>query len=298
MRIGITGASGLVGRELTAFLQTAEHEVVPFVRGSQAGPGIAWDPAAGTIDAPALEGLDVVVHFAGESVLGRWTPAKMRRILDSRDAGTRLLCEALASRERKPRVLISASAIGIYGDTEDRWVDESSPPGDERSFLVEVCRAWEAATTPARVAGIRVVNLRIGVVVSRRGGALAKLLLPASLGLGGPLGNGRQFISWIDSDDLLEVVMHAIESEQLEGPVNAVAPEPVRQREFAKILGKVLGRPAFLPLPAFMVVALFGQMGREALLAGQRVRPTRLLETGFLFDYPTLEQSLRQQLSR
>jgi uncharacterized protein (TIGR01777 family) len=301
MRVGITGASGLVGRELTGFLQAGGHEVVPFVRG-RAGPGrepgIAWDPAAGTIDAQALEGLDVVVHLAGETVFGRWTPAKMRRILESREAGTKLLCEALAACERKPRVLVSASAIGIYGDTEDQWVDESSPPGDERSFLVQVCRAWEAATTPASAAGIRVVNLRIGVVVSARGGALAKLLLPASLGLGGPIGSGRQFMSWIDSDDLLGAIMHAIDCEQLEGPVNAVAPEPVSQREFAKTLGKVLRRAAFLPLPGFVVKALFGQMGRETLLAGQRVRPTRLLETGFRFEFSTLEQSLRHQLRR
>jgi uncharacterized protein (TIGR01777 family) len=297
MRIGITGASGLVGRDLTAFLQERGHDVVPFVRGG-AGPGIAWDPAAGTIDAPALEGLDVVVHLAGETVFGRWTPAKMRRILESRDAGTRLLCEALAARERKPKLLISASAIGIYGNTEDRWVDESSPLGDERSFLAEVCRAWEAATTPARVAGIRVVNLRIGVVLSARGGALGKLLLPASLGLGGPLGSGRQFISWIDADDLLAVILHAIQCEQLEGPVNAVAPEPVPQRELAKVLGKLLRRPAFMPLPAFVVAAVFGRMGRETLLEGQRVRPTRLLETGFRFDFAALEQSLRHQLER
>jgi uncharacterized protein (TIGR01777 family) len=300
MRVGITGASGLVGHELSAFLQTGGHEVVPFVRGGAqgSGRGIAWDPAAGTIDAPALEGLDAVVHLAGESIFGRWTPAKMARILDSRRAGTQLLCEALAACERKPRVLISASAIGTYGDTGDAWVDESSPLGDDRSFLVEVCRAWEAATEPARAAGIRVVNLRLGVVSSARGGVLDKLRLPASLGLGGPIGNGRQFMSWIDSDDLLGVVLHAIRCERLEGPVNAVAPEPVSQRAFAKTLGKLLRRPAFLPLPAFAISALFGRMGREVLLEGQRVRPTRLLETGFRFDFPTLEQSLRHQLGR
>jgi uncharacterized protein (TIGR01777 family) len=297
MRVGLTGASGLVGHELTAFLQTGGHEVVPFVRG-RAGQGIAWDPAAGTIDAPALEGLDAVVHLAGENVGERWTPARMQRVLDSRVNGTRLLCETLAARERKPRVLISASAIGIYGDTEDRWVDESSPLGDESMFLSKVCRAWEAATEPARAAGIRVIHLRIGVVLSPRGGALAKLLMPASFGLGGPIGSGQQYMSWIDSDDLLGVILHAIRCEQLEGPVNAVAPEPVTQREFAKTLGKVLRRPAILPLPGAVISKVFGQMGREVLLAGQRVRPTRLLETGFRFDFPTLEQCLRHQLGR
>jgi uncharacterized protein (TIGR01777 family) len=300
MRVGVTGASGLVGTELSAFLQTGGHEVLPFVRG-RADRGIAWDPAAGTIDAPAAEALDAVVHLAGESVGDRWTASKKQRILDSRVDGTRLLCETLAARTQKPRVLISASAIGIYGDTEDRWVDESSPPGPpggERFFLSEVCRAWEDATEPARAAGIRVVNVRIGVVMSPRGGALAKLLTPTSLGLGGPLGSGRQTMSWIDLDDLLGVMLHAIRCEQLEGPVNAVAPEPVTQREFAKTLGKVLRRPAFLPLPGAVVSGLFGQMGREVLLAGQRVRPTRLLETGFRFDFPTLEQCLRHQLGR
>lgn len=297
MRVGLTGASGLVGHELTAFLQTGGHEVVPFVRG-HAGQGIAWDPVAGTIDAPALEGLDAVVHLAGENVGERWTPARMQRVLDSRINGTRLLCETLAAAERKPRVLISASAIGIYGDTEESWVDESSPLGDESMFLSKVCRAWEAATEPARAAGIRVVHLRIGVVLSPRGGALAKLLTPASFGLGGPIGSGKQYMSWIDCDDLLGVILHAIRCEQLEGPVNAVAPEPVTQREFAKTLGKVLRRPAFLPLPGGVISKVFGQMGREVLLAGQRVRPTRLLETGFRFDFPTLEQCLRHELGR
>lgn len=297
MRVGLTGASGLVGHELTAFLQTGGHEVVPFVRG-HAGQGIAWDPATGTIDAPAVEGLDAVVHLAGESVSERWTPTKMQRILDSRVNGTRLLCETLAACERKPRVLISASAVGIYGDTGDSWVNEGSAIGDESFFLSKVSRAWEDATEPARAAGIRVVHLRIGVVLTPRGGALAKLLLPAKFGLGGPLASGRQFMSWIDCDDLLGVILHAIRCEQLEGPVNAVAPEPVAQREFARTLGKVLRRPACLPLPRAVVSGVFGQMGREVLLAGQRVRPTRLLESGFRFDHPTLEQCLRHQLGR
>jgi hypothetical protein len=299
MRVAMTGASGLVGRELTAFLQTGGHEVVPLVRGPgrREGASIAWDPECGSIDAPALEGFDAVVHFAGETVQGRWTATKKQRVLDSRAKGTRLLCETLAACEHKPRVLVAASAVGIYGDTGDAWVDEDSPL-DQRSFLAEVCRVWEQATEPARAAGIRVVNLRIGIVLSPRGGALRQLLLPTSVGIGGPIGGGRQFLAWIDADDLLGIVLHAIRCEGLAGPVNAVAPEPVNQRVFARTLGRVLRRPAFMPLPGFVISALFGQMGREALLAGQRVRPKRLLETGFHFDFPTLEQSLRHQLGR
>ena len=236
------------------------------------------------------------MHLAGESVGQRWTPAVKQRVLASRIEGTRLLCETLAAREHKPKVLICASAIGFYGDTEDRWVDEESEPGT--GFLSEVCQAWEDASEPARAAGIRVVNLRIGVVLSPRGGALGELLLPAKLGLGGPIGSGRQYLGWIDLDDLLGAVLHAIRCESLVGPVNAVSPEPVSQREFAKTLGRVLRRPAFMPLPAFVIRALFGAMGQEVLLGGQRVRPSRLTETGFRFDFPRLEDSLRHQLGR
>jgi hypothetical protein len=297
MRVGLTGASGLLGRDLTAFLQTGGHEVVPFVR-TRGGPGISWDPATGHIDAPALEGLDAIVHLAGETVDGRWTADKMRRIYDSRANGTRLLCEALATMQRQPKVLVSASAVGIYGDTGDTWVDESAPLGDESFFLAKVCRAWEAATEPARAAGIRVVSLRIGVALSARGGALGKLRTPAALGLGGPIASGRQYMSWIDPDDLLAAVLHAIRCPDLHGPVNAVAPAPVAQREFAETLGAVLRRPAIMPLPGPVVSTLFGQMGREVLLAGQRVRPSKLLASGFSFDFPTLESCLRHELGR
>jgi hypothetical protein len=305
-RIAMTGASGLVGSQLSAFLRTGGHEVVPLVRrpaaislGTPQGGGpdaIAWDPSANTIDAARLEGFDVVVHLAGESVGQRWTEAVRHRVMSSRIAGTRLLCETLAARKRKPKLVICASAIGFYGDTGERWVDESSEPGS--GFLSEVCQAWEQASEPARAAGIRVVNLRIGAVLSPRGGMLGQLLLPASLGLGGPIGSGRQYLSWIDLDDLLGVVLHVIRSESLIGPVNAVSPEPVPQREFATVLGRVLRRPAFMPLPAFVVELLFGAMGHEVLLGGQRVRPTRLQATGFRFDFAWLEDSLRHQLGR
>lgn len=296
MKIALTGASGMLGTELAAFLRTGGHTVVPLVRRAGASEGIAWDPAKGTIDAAALEGFDAVVHLAGETVGQRWTPEVKQRVMDSRVNGTRLLCEALAACQRKPPVLICASAIGVYGDTGEGWVDERSGPG--AGFLSEVCQAWEQASEPARRAGIRVVDLRIGVVLSPRGGALAQLLLPASLGLGGPLGGGRQYLGWIDLDDLLGAILHAIRCDSLRGPVNAVSPDPVTQREFAKSLGRVLRRPAFLPLPAFVVRALFGEMGKEVLLAGQRVRPTKLLESGFRFDFPQLEDCLRHELGR
>ena len=296
MRVAITGASGLVGRDLQAFLTTGGHTVLPLVR-RPPGPGeLHWDPATQQIDAAGLEGLDAVVHLAGESVIGRWTADKRRRIRGSRVEGTRLLCEALAGLERKPKVLVCASAIGIYGDGGDTLLDEQAGVG--QGFLAEVTRDWEAATSPATAAGIRVVQLRIGIVNSGHGGALAQLRLPFSLGVGGPVGTGRQWQSWIDLDDLIGVIDHAILNQELRGPVNAVAPAPVRQREYAKTLGRVLRRPALLPLPAGLMRALFGALADEALLAGQRVSCQRLLDSGFEFDFPTLENSLRHQLGR
>jgi uncharacterized protein (TIGR01777 family) len=294
LRIAMTGASGLVGSQLSAFLRAGGHEVVPLVRHTPGPDEIGWDPARGTIDAKRLEGFDAVVHLAGESVGQRWTEAVKQRVMSSRVDGTRLLCETLAALERKPKVLIAASAVGFYGDTGERWVDEDSEPGT--GFLSEVCQAWEQASEPARAANIRVVDLRIGAVLSPRGGMLGELQLPAKLGLGGPIGSGRQYVGWIDLDDLLGVVLHAIRDESLRGPVNAVSPEPVTQHEFAKLLGRVLRRPAFLPLPAFVVELLFGAMGHEVLLGGQRVRPTRLQASGFRFDFASLEDSLRHQL--
>ena len=297
LRVAISGASGLVGTALRAFLTTGGHTVAPLVRRADPHAGaIVWDPERGLLDPAALEGFDAVVHLAGESIAERWTPAKRERIRSSRVAGTRTLCEALARLERKPEVLVCASAIGFYGDAGEAELDEEASVGS--GFLAEVTRAWEDATAPAREAGIRVVNLRIGVVLSGHGGALAKLRLPFSLGLGGPVGNGRQWQSWIDLDDLVGVVHHALFTRELSGPVNAVAPAPVRQRELAATLGRVLRRPAFLPLPAAVVRGLFGELGREVLLASQRVSSERLRASGFAFDFPTLEASLRHQLGR
>ncbi len=294
-RIAITGASGLVGQNLRAYLGGAGHDVLPMVRRGAGTGEIAWNPASGTLDAAALDGLDGVVHLAGESIsAGRWTPDVKARILGSRVQGTRVLCEALAKLERPPRVLVSASAIGWYGDGGEAAFDESSPAG--KGFLPEVCRAWEDATEPARTAGIRVVNLRIGVVLAAKGGALARMLTPFKLGLGGPLGSGRQMLSWVALDDLLGIIEAALWNKTLSGPVNATAPEPVSQAAFARTLGRVLGRPAFAPLPGAVVRLAFGEMGQALLLEGARVLPARLIETGFSYSTPNLESALKAEL--
>jgi hypothetical protein len=298
MNILVTGSTGLVGSQVVAFLSTGGHRVLRLVRGAaRRDDEIAWNPNAGTIDATKLEGLDGVVHLAGENIAsGRWNAARKARIRDSRVNGTRLLSETLAKLERKPRVLVSASAIGFYGDRGDEVLTENSAPGS--SFLCDVCRQWEAATQPAKDAGIRVVNLRIGVVLTPRGGALAKMLTPFQLCVGGIVGNGKQFWSWIAIDDVVGAIHHALTHEELSGPVNAVAPDAMTNRDFTKILGKVLRRPTIAPLPAFVVKLLLGEMGQELLLASSRVVPNRLQQTGYQFRCPTLEVALRHVLGR
>jgi uncharacterized protein (TIGR01777 family) len=296
-RIAVTGASGLVGRSLAAFLTTGGHRVDPLVRRAPAAGSteVGWDPARGRIDATALEGVDAVVHLAGESVAGgRWTARRKDAIRRSRVDSTRLLAGALAGLARPPRVLVSASAVGYYGDGGDAPLAEESPPG--AGFLAEVARDWEAATAPAAAAGIRVVTLRIGLVVSAAGGAVARMRLPFSLGLGGPIGNGRQYVSWIALDDVVDAIHFLLFAPDVAGPVNAVAPEAVTSRGFARTLGRVLRRPALLPLPGPVVRALFGEMGQALLLEGQRVRPARLLAAGFRFRHPDLERALRAEL--
>lgn len=297
LKIAITGASGLVGTALTALLTTGGHLVRPVVRREPRAGEIQWSVDAGTIDVAGLEGLDAVVHLAGENIGGGlWTKEHKRRVLDSRVLGTRLLAAALANLKRPPRALISASAIGIYGDRGDALLTEESPPGD--LFISEVCAAWEAAAEPARAAGIRVVHPRIGVVLSAQGGALKPMLLPFKAGLGGPVGSGAQVLSWISLDDTVAALHHLIMDERARGPVNLVAPNPAPQRDFARTLGAVLGRPALLPLPAFAVKTLMGQMGRELLLASQRVAPAQLEALGFRFTHPELEGALRAALGR
>ncbi|MFN7147818.1 MAG: TIGR01777 family oxidoreductase, partial [Myxococcota bacterium] len=295
LRVAVTGASGLIGTQLCAFLGTGGHRVERLVR-REAGQGeIRWDPAAGKLDPAALEGVDAVVHLAGENVGQRWTPAHKAAVLQSRVDGTRTIARALAQLDRKPRIFVSASAVGYYGDTGDTLVDESAPNG--KGFLAEVCRAWEASADPARAAGIKVVHPRIGVVLSGAGGALAEMRTPFSLGVGGPIGGGSQWFPWVAMDDTVGALHHLLYA-GLEGPVNVVAPAPVTQAEFARVLGKVLHRPAFLPLPGFAVKALFGEMGQGVLLAGQRVAPQRLLDSGYRFLRPELEAALRFELGR
>ena len=298
MKILVSGSTGLVGSALVPFLSTGGHEVIRLVRG-RPQPGeaaVPWDPQAGTIEAAGLEGLDAVVHLAGENVAGRWTAAKKARIRSSRVAGTRLLAEALAGLKRPPRTLVCASAIGYYGDRGDEVLREETPSG--AGFLAEVCREWEAAARPAAEKGLRVVHLRIGVVLSPAGGALARMLTPFKLGLGGRIGAGSQFMSWIAIDDLTGAVHHALTTESLRGPVNAVAPRPVTNREFTKTLGRVLGRPTLFPMPAFAARLAFGEMADELLLASARVEPAKLVTSGYRFRAPELEGALRRLLGK
>ncbi|HEU0299471.1 MAG TPA: TIGR01777 family oxidoreductase [Longimicrobium sp.] len=295
MRVAVSGSTGLIGSALVQRLEREGHTVSRLVRSaSKAGPGdVAWDPDAGTIDAAALEGVDAVVHLAGENVGTRWTEEKKRRIRDSRINGTRLLAHTLARLAKRPRVMVQASATGIYGDRGDQVLDESSPPGS--GFLAEVGCDWEGASEVAEQAGVRVVKLRFGVVLTRNGGALERLLLPFRLGVGGRIGSGRQWMPWISLDDVVEVIVRALRDERLRGPVNAVAGS-VRNSEFTDALARALHRPALLPVPSFGLRALFGEMADEALLAGQRVEPARLREIGHVFHHPTLDVALHAAL--
>ena len=296
MRIGVTGATGLVGSALLPVLEGAGHEAVGLRRGAgdAAGPP-SWDPAAGSVAAGGP--LDAVVHLAGENIAGgRWNAARKARIRDSRVEGTGALCRGLANLDPRPATLVCASAVGFYGDRGDERLDESSPAGT--GFLADVCQEWEAAAAPARDAGIRVVHLRIGIVLTPAGGALGQMLLPFKLGVGGVIGSGRQFMSWIALDDVVAAALHAIRTDGLEGPVNAVAPNPATNTEFTKTLGRVLRRPTIFPMPAFGARLAFGEMADHLLLGGARVEPTRLKEAGFEFGYPTLEGALRHLLGR
>jgi uncharacterized protein (TIGR01777 family) len=298
MRVAVSGSTGLVGSEVVASLSAAGHEVVRLVRRAPA-PGekaVRWDPEKGEVDAAGLEGLDDVVHLAGENIAsGRWNAARKTSIRDSRVNGTRLLCDALAGLARPPKTLVCASAIGYYGDRGGEPLTEESPPG--KGFLAEVCREWEAASAPAARKGIRVVLLRIGVVLSPRGGALSRMLPPFRAGLGGVIGGGRQYVSWVALDDLVGIVLHALRSGELRGPVNAVAPVPVTNREFTEALGKVLSRPTLLPVPAFALRLAVGEMADALLLASTRVAPRRLEETGYPFRFPELPAALRHLLA-
>jgi hypothetical protein len=299
MRILLSGSTGLVGSALVPFLTTGGHEVVRLVRAqSKSGEtGITWDPASGQLDAAALEGFDAVVHLAGEGIAAaRWTAQQKARIRDSRVQGTRLLAERLAGLKSPPRVFVSASAVGYYGDRGDEVLTEESPRGT--GFLADVCRDWEAAADPARRAGMRVVNTRFGVILSPRGGALKQMLTPFQLGAGGVVGSGRQYMSWIALDDVIGALHHVLTRAELSGPVNVTAPRPATNREFTKTLGRVLARPTLVPVPAFAARLAFGEMADELLLSSARVEPRKLLETGYAFRFPELEGALRHVLGK
>ncbi len=298
MKVLVSGSSGLIGSALLPFLTARDHTVHRLVRSARPSQvDVAWDPSAARIDATRLSGIDAAVHLAGESIAGgRWTAQRKARIRDSRVEGTRLLAEALGQSPQPPKVLVCASAVGFYGDRGSEQVDEESASGE--GFLAEVCREWEAAAAPAAARGIRVVHLRIGVVLSAAGGALATMLTPFRLGLGGVVGSGDQYMSWIALDDVVGAIYHALITQALSGPVNAVAPTPVTNREFTKTLGRVLSRPTLLPIPAFAARLAFGEMADELLLSSTRVAPTKLQATGYRFRFPELEGALRHLLGK
>lgn len=299
LRIVMSGASGLIGSALASFLSCAGNQVRFLVRRAPKleSSEIFWDPLRGELDKNALESTDVVIHLAGENIgAGRWTDKRKAAIRESREKGTRFLAETLASLRHPPKVFLCSSAIGFYGDRKDETLSEESIPG--AGFLAEVCRVWEEACEPARKAGIRVVNVRTGIVLALKGGALAQMLPPFLMGGGGIIGSGGQWMSWISLDDLLGVFHYLVHEEGLSGPVNAVAPGVLTNRDFTKVLGRVLKRPTVFPLPGFVVKMVFGEMGQALLLEGQRVVPDKLTRSGFRFLYPELKEALRWELGK
>ena len=296
-RIVVSGATGLIGGELLPALRRAGWSPERLTRHPPAGSDIHWDPAKGTVDADRLDGAEAVIHLAGENIGDRrWTDDRKRRIRESRIQGTTLLARTLANLGRKPRVLISVSATGIYGDRGDEVLTESSETGDD--FLADVGRVWESSADAAREAGIRVVHPRLGIVLSAKGGALQRMLLPTNLFLGGRLGSGRQWWSWVHIDDVVAAMLHLIDAPQLSGPVNVVAPAPVRNAEFMDKLRTVLKRPAIMPTPEFMLRLVLGEMADPLLLYSQRISSEKLLESGYRFRFPDLAQALKKELGR
>jgi uncharacterized protein (TIGR01777 family) len=297
LRIAVTGAGGLLGRRLVPFLRGGGHTVLRLVRAAhpRGKDAVAWNPSTGEVDVERLGAADAVVHLAGESIAGgRWSDGRKAAIRASRVEATRALCAALARLPQRPRVLITASAVGYYGNRPGEPVREADGPGT--GFLAEVCQAWEGATEPARQAGVRVVNLRLGLVVAAEGGALPRMLLPFRLGLGGRLGSGRQGLPWIAAEDVLGIVQQALFEDRLSGAINAVAPQMTRNADFTRALAGVLHRPALLPVPGLALRLLFGEMGQTLLLEGAQVRPARLQAAEFPFLYPDLAGALRMEL--
>ena len=297
LTIALTGATGLIGSALVQLLRAHGHTVRRFVRSTRdAGKGdVVWDAERTDLPAGALDGVDAVINLAGAPVAQRWTSERKHDIRASRVLGTEKLAHAIAAMAQKPRVLLNGSAVGYYGDRGDEVLTESSAPGHD--FLAGVCVEWERATAPAADAGVRVVLLRTGVVLSKEGGALAKLLPPFRLGMGGPLGSGEQWMSWIALEDHLRAMEHCLFADGVRGAMNLVAPNPVRNSHFATTLGRVLARPALIPVPAIALTLMYGEMARATLLASQRALPDALAATGFDFRQPTLEGALRSLLA-
>ncbi len=296
MRVLMSGASGLIGHRLSALLRQSGHEVARMVRRVPDAGEVQWRPGV-ALDAEKVAGFDAVIHLAGKNVAGIWTEKFKRELHASRVVGTDTLAEAAAEsykRNGQPRIFLCASATGYYGNRGDEVLTEDSAPG--KGFLAETCVAWEAAAQPARDAGLRVVNVRIGVVLAKDGGALKPLLLPFKLGLGGRIGDGRQFWSWVSLDDVVGAFVFALEHEQVRGPVNAVSPQPARNAEFVKALGRVLHRPTILPLPAWVIRLVMREMGEEMLLSSARVEPAKLMADGYRFQHPELEEALHHVL--
>lgn len=293
-RVLVSGVSGPIGAALLPTLRQNGYEVVRLVRGSAGGKGqVSWDPGK-PLSPEAVTGFESVIHLAGESIVGRWTAAKKERIRSSRLLGTQHVAEALARAPQRPRVLISASAIGFYGSCGDEILREESSSGQD--FLSAVCREWEASTSPASRVGIRTAQARMGLILSKAGGALPQMLPPFRMGIGGRIGNGRQWWSWIHVDDVVGAILHIMRTDALQGPVNVVAPNPVTNAEFTKTLAQVLHRPGIFPLPALAAKLAFGQMANELLLASQKVEPAKLLSTGYRFLYTDLRPALENLL--
>jgi uncharacterized protein (TIGR01777 family) len=295
-RVLVSGASGPIGSALLPSLKSQGFAVTRLVRKSAGGPDqIVWDPSR-PIPSELVSGFDAVIHLSGESIVGRWTEAKKRRIIESRVEGTGHMAQALAKAAQRPRVFISASAVGYYGNRGDEILREESPSGD--GFTAEICRLWEGATEPASAAGIRTAQMRFGVVMSANGGALPKMLPPFRMGLGGRLGNGQQWSSWVSIKDVVGATQHVLNHDTLQGAVNIVSPDPVTNAEFTHTLASVLHRPAVFPVPAFAVKLIFGEMGEELFLGSQRVQPAKLVATGYQFKHPELKNALKDILHR
>jgi uncharacterized protein (TIGR01777 family) len=294
-KVLVSGSSGLIGNALGSALRASGHDVERLVRGKATAPDqISWNPAE-PLPSASFSGFDAVVHLAGESIVGRWSEDKKRRIVESRVPATRYLAAALAEAQQRPRVFICASAVGYYGDRGEEVLSEDSPSGE--GFTAELCRQWEAAAQSVANAGIRAVQIRTGIVLSADGGALRKMLPPFRMGLGGNLGNGRQWMPWIDVGDVIGAIQHLLTAESTSGPVNMVSPNPVRNAEFTKTLAAVLHRPAIFPMPALAARLAFGQMADELLLASQRVEPSKLVSSGYKFQRPDLRSALESILA-